>query len=447
MDRRQFLALGATAGLGAVAGCTFEQASESPGGRGPEIALETVVEDASFPVDMAFLPDGNRLVVQRSGQVMRHTDAGLESEPFLDLRDQMAEIKGERGLVGFALHPDFAENRRFYVRYSAPLRESMPADYSHTAALAEFRATADLTGVLADSERLVFEIPEPGENHNAGDLAFGPDGYLYAALGDGQRTNFAEENDLWWFDQGANAQNITDNRLGGILRLDIDTTTDDHAYGIPPDNPLVGERGRDEYFAWGLRNPYRISFDDGRLFVGDVGEHIRESVYLVERGENYGWPVVEGSSCPATTSIGHAVTENPLNVLNPKTWVAQTNRISPVKVCPTPDNTDGEFPEPLVEYNRPGARAVTGGYVYRGEAIPELQGKYIFGDFIAPIPLWALDNPGEGERPQQISELVVSGTDSGRIPKDSLLSFARDPQGELYVLLGSGRIDRLTSPA
>jgi glucose/arabinose dehydrogenase len=452
MERRRFLALGAAVGTGGLAGCAFRESTESQIGEGPEIVLEPLVEGVTFPVELSFLPNGERLVVERFGVIMRHTDEGLAKRPFLDLREQMAEVEQEKGLLGLALHPNFAENRKLYVRYSAPLREGMPEGYSHTGVLSEFRATSDLTGVEPDSERLLLELPEPGGQHNAGDLSFGPDGYLYASLGDGQRTNLEREveDSSWWYDQGQAAQNTEDNLLGGILRIDVDATEGDRPYGIPSDNPLVGEAGRDEYFAWGLRNPYRISFDDGDLYVGDVGEHIRESVYIVENGDNCGWPILEGSSCSASTSIGHAVSENPAKAFNPKTWLAQTNRISPIKVCPPSSKSSGRFADPIAEYQRSGSRSVTGGVVYRGDDVPELQGQYIFGDFIIPAPIFALDSPGEGERPQPFAELQVSHTDSGRL-QSGLLGFARDDDGEVYVLTtgfneGSGMVRRITTP-
>jgi glucose/arabinose dehydrogenase len=451
MRRRRFLALGGTVGAAGLAGCTIEAATESSRDQGPTITLEPVVEGLTFPTAMAFLPNGDRIVGERFGLLRRHTDDGLVQQPFLDLRDQLDGTDGEKGLLGMALHPEFADNRRFYLRYSAPPRGWMDDGISHTAVLSEFEAGADLTGVVPDSERVVLEVPEPGAQHNAGDLAFGPDGYLYASLGDGRRTDLGEdgegEDTFWWYDQGTAAQNTEDNLLGGILRIDPDSPTEDREYGIPPDNPLTGEPGRNEYYAWGLRNPYRISFDGDDLYVGDVGEHIRESAYLVEPGDNCGWPILEGSSCSPPAPLGQSLADNPLNVFNPKTWQTQVNRISPYKMCPTPDGSTREFRNPIVEYLRPGSRAVTGGFVYRGDQIPELQGRYVFGDFIPPAPLFTTLRPDDGSRPWPLRELVVDGTDSGRLG-DLLISFAQDPEGEVYVLTsggseGTGQVRRL----
>jgi glucose/arabinose dehydrogenase len=448
MDRRQFLAVGGAAGLSGLAGCAFRQSTESDVLDGMEISLAVEIEGLSFPTTIAVLPNGDWLVGERFGQVLLFSDDGPQEAPFLDVTEQLAELGAERGLLGLALHPDFPETSTCYVRYSGKLTDDLSAEeYTHRELLSEFEVTADMTGVVPDSERILLEIPEPGRVHNAGDLAFGPDGYLYVPLGDGQRTNFTPSEKLWWYDQGKSAQDTENNLLGGILRIDVDDSSGDRPYGIPSSNPLVGEAGRDEYFAWGLRNPYRISFDDGRLFVGDVGEHIRESIYLVERGDNCGWPILEGSSCPAGTSIGHKINENPVNILNPKTWLAQTNRISPVKVCPTSERTGDSFTDPIAEYQRTGMRAVTGGYVYRGDESSDLAGQYIFGDFAPPAPLFAMDPDSDAESPQDVTELVVSSTDHGRLDAN-LISFARDPAGEVYALTtelseGTGKIHRI----
>jgi glucose/arabinose dehydrogenase len=448
LSRRQFLATGIAAGAASVAGCTLGTSTESSRTEGPEIGLEAEVSGLTFPTGMAFLPNGDSLLIERTGQVLRQTGDGLADGVFLDVSDQMSEVADEKGLIGLAIHPDFSDNRRFYLRYSGALPESLSDEgLSHIAVLSEFQATEDLGGVVPDSQRRILEVPEPGSVHNAGAITFGPDGYLYVALGDGQRTSFGDEGTSWWHDQGQAAQNTTDNLLGGILRIDVDERAGERAYGVPPDNPLVGETGRDEYYAWGLRNPYRMSFDGEDLYVADVGEHIRESVYIIEKGANHGWPIVEGSSCAPSTSIGHAVADNPLNVFNPKTWQSLTNRISPVKVCP--GDTDGGLNDPIIEYNRSGSRAVTGGYVYRGEDVPALQGQYVFGDFAAPSPIFATERPDNGGKPWPMSELVVSGTESGRL-SEALLALARDPQGEIYVLTsaftqGSGRVRRIVA--
>lgn len=448
MKRRDILRVGAAVGAASLAGCSLKQNRESDRPDGMAIALEPVVSGVTFPTNMVFLPNGERLLTERSGQVIRHTDDGLVGEPVLDLTDQMSTVEEEKGLVGMERHPNFADNRKLYLRYSGALPDTMSDDeFSHIAVLSEFEMTPDMTGIVPESERRILEVPEPGPVHNAGALAFGPDGYLYVALGDGRRTDLGESGWSWWYEQGQTAQNLTDNLLGGVLRIDVDNPSGDKEYSVPEDNPLVGKEGRDEYYAWGLRNPYRMSFDGETLFIGNVGETVRESIYITEKGANHGWPVLEGSSCTPTTALGHSIAENPLNVFNPKTWQALTNRISPVGVCP--ENADGEFTTPVAEYRRPGSRSVTGGYVYRGDAAPELRGRYICGDFIPPSPIYSMDVPDSLESTQDLVEHDVAGTESGRLNK-SILSFARDPAGEVYVLTtgyaeGAGEISRITS--
>lgn len=415
------------------------------------MALEPVIEGLNFPTAMTWLPSGDRLVCERAGQIRRHTDDGLVDVPFLDVSDVLAPLGEEKGLLGIELHPSFPDPPRMFVRYSATTAAAGIDDsFSHSERLSEFEVTSVMDGVVPDSERVILDAPEPGSVHNAGDLAFGPDGYLYVPLGDGQRTNIEGVSWSWWYDQGEAAQQTEENLLGGILRIDVDERDGDRGYGIPDDNPLVGKSGRDEYYAWGLRNPYRISFDGDKLFIGDVGEHIRESVYIGEVGANYGWPILEGSSCPAATSIGHKIAENPLNVFNPKSWLAQTNRISPVKICPTPSSLDDSFPDPIVEYQRPGSRAVTGGYVYRGDAMPDLRGRYLFGDFIPPAPLFSVDDPEAGVKSESVTEYSFTHTDNGRL-NEAIGAFARDPDGEVYLLTtrfgeGSGAVRRLVEP-
>ncbi len=446
MHRRQFLGLGAALGTSLLAGCTLGTFEESDRRSGATVSLEPVLSGLTFPTDMAFLRGGGSLVAERDGQVLRATEDDRVEGPILDLSDRLAGTQGEQGLLGLACHPSFADNRKFYVRYSGRAAEEA---LSHTEVLAAFEAEGDLRGVVPGSERRILEVPQPGPNHNAGGIAFGPDGYLYVAFGDGQRQP-EDRGWSWWHDQGETAQNTMDNLLGGILRIDVDTADGDRPYGIPPDNPLVDRPGRDEYYAWGLRNPYRISFDGTDLFVADVGEHVREAVYRTEKGANHGWPILEGSSCAPSTAVGHTVQARPLQALNPKTWQALTNRISPIGVCPTPPGADTSYQEPLIAYHRPGARAITGGFVYRGDAISALHGLYIFGDFIAPSPLFAVDPAVDGPRPRTMAELEVLGTADGRL-EDALVSFGRDGNGEIYVLTtsfaeGGGRIRRLAPP-
>jgi len=296
-----------------------------------------------------------RFIVDQTGYIYVHDDDGLQEEPFLDVSDQLVEFQDfdERGLLGLAFHPEFEENGRFFVRYSSPPREGTPRSTITRSSSQEFR-TADEEHSTADpdSERTLLEIPEPQFNHNSGPIAFGPDGYLYVATGDGGGANDTGTGHVEdWYDEneGGNGQDTAENLLGGILRLDVDVDGetsetsedggdaegDERAYGIPDDNPLVDMDGhRDEtYYAWGMRNPWGgMSFTgDGEFLMADVGQNRFESVNHVQRGGNYSWNVKEGTHCFST--------ETPSE---------------PAEDCPesTPEDVRGgeELLDPVIEY-------------------------------------------------------------------------------------------------
>ncbi|MFB6352911.1 MAG: sorbosone dehydrogenase family protein, partial [Halobacteriales archaeon] len=323
---------------------------------------------------------------------------------------------GEKGLLGIALHPDFAANRRLFLRYSAPRRPGTPENYSHTFVLSEFAATADGRRIRRESERPLLEIPEPQANHNAGDLAFGPDGHLFVPVGDGgaagdQGPGHADD----WYDAvpGGNGQDVTENRLGSVLRIDVDESTGDRGYGVPDDNPLVGRPGYDELYAWGLRNPWRLSFDGEDGYVADVGQNRYEEVDRLEKGGNYGWNVKEGTHCYAAGS------------------------------CPdrTPEAVRGGEPllDPVIEYAHGGSPvggvSVIGGHVYRGDALPGLAGTYVFGDLAANGRLFAA-TPRDTDGQWPVRVLEVADADADKLGR--LYSFGRDADGEVYAL-GSGQ--------
>jgi glucose/arabinose dehydrogenase len=422
MDRRHFLTAvsGTVVGL---AGCSSGRDSEtgsiaSPTDSGslPQaIGLDPIATGLTGPLDVGFAPDvDRRYIAQQEGTVRVHEETVREA-PLLDLRDTV--VTGfEQGLLGIALHPDFETNRRLFVRYSAPRRDGTPSEYSHTFVLSEFQVTADGRGVRPDSERTVLEIPQPQANHNAGSIAFGPDGYLYIGVGDGgaggdQGTGHAED----WYDAvgGGNGQDVTANRLGSILRIDVDNRDDGLGYAVPDDNPLVGRAGYDEQYAWGFRNPWRLAFDGDDLYAGDVGQNAYEEIDLVERGGNYGWNVREGRHCYQASS------------------------------CPdtTPDDVRGgeQLREPVIEYPHSGdpvsGISVITGNVYRGSSIPELAGAYVFGDFRAGGELFVAERTGD-----QWPTRVLSIADSDATALNRLRSIRRDDEGELYVL-GVGAID------
>jgi len=372
------------------------------------VGLETLASGFRAPLDVAFAPDADRrYVADQSGRVLVHEADGLRDDPFLDLRDAL-EFGGEKGLLGIALHPNFGENRRVFVRYSAPSRPGTPAEFSHTFVLAEFEATADGRRAKRETERTVLEIPEPQSNHNAGDVAFGPDGHLYVAVGDGgaggdRGSGHVDD----WYDAvpGGNGQDVTENLLGSVLRIDVDGEREGRGYAVPDDNPLVGREGRDEHYAWGFRNPWKISFDGEDLYVADVGQNRYEEVNLVERGGNYGWNVKEATHCYGADRCPDA----------------------------TPESVRGGEPlrDPVIEYPHSGGEvsgvSVIGGHVYRGSALPGLEGTYVFADLSSDGRLFAATPDGDGLWP--VRTLDVTG---GRL--DRVLAFGRDADGELYVL-------------
>ena len=436
VSRRRLLRTAAAGAVGAVAGAaggggsvTTASAAAQDGGpvpEGPTIALDTVAEGFEQPVDFA-TPSGDdrQFVVDRPGQVYVVNADGRREEPFIDVSGRMTPVEGEQGLLGLAFHPEFGSNGRFYLRYSAPSTDETPDSYSHTAVLAEFRANDDRTAGQLDTERRLLEVPEPQSNHNAGALGFGPDGYLYVPFGDGGRaddvgTGHAAD---WYANNGGNGQDVRETLLGSVLRIDVDSEEDGNPYAIPDGNPLVGEPGLNEQFAWGFRNPWRMSFSDGTLFVVDVGESNYEEVNIVEKGENYGWNVREGNHCYNTGSPA-----------------------DPPTVCPerTPPDVRGGEPlvDPIVEYphvyegNDVGL-AVIGGHVYDGDAIPALQGRYVFGDYSesgGPCgSLFAAIPPVDDDGTWSLEELRVAGGPEGSLDA-YLLGVGQDAAGECYAL-------------
>ena len=418
---------------------------------GPTVGLEPVASDMTQPVAMVFPRDDPsvRLIADKFGVVYRHDTDGLQKEPFLDVSDQLAELGSwEMGFLGLALHPEFESNGKCYARYSAPLSSDAPDDYSHTFIVSEFIASEDRRRVNPASERVLLSLPEPGTNHNAGAITFGPDGYLYVALGDGNSgddgAGRGHASDWYVLNRGGNGQDIEENLHGSILRIDVDHREDGKPYAVPDDNPLVGTDGLDEHWAWGLRNPYQMSFGpDGRLFVGDVGSSKFEEINVVERGGNYGWNVREGTLCISNRYASYAIGKLP-GVKN--NWIA----------CPSATSDGDTLIDPVVSYphQRDGetfGAAVIGGYVFENDTIPALQGKYVFGDLLGSGRAGRLfaTSPSD-ERPWTMVELQP--TVGGEPFQKFILSFARDPYGELYVLTtrlerGSGTVYRLVSPS
>ena len=348
--------------------------------------LQNAFPNLSFsrPVDFQSTNDSsNRIFVVKQGGIIRVFDNNENvetSEVFLDISALINTTANEQGLLGLAFHPDFDSNGYFYVNYTPSTTLSLTS---------RFQASSSNPQVAdPNSELVLLEIPQPFTNHNGGQLAFGPDGYLYIASGDGGSGG----------DPGNNAQNRS-NLLGNILRIDVDGTSNGLNYAIPMSNPFVGETNiREEIFAYGFRNPWRMSFDSqtGNLWSGDVGQDEREEINLVTIGGNYGWRLFEGNFCFSGD-------------------------------C---DNTG--LISPVFEYEHNGNdQSITGGHVYRGGLTPSLAGNYIYADFIDGR-IWALD--ASSSNPEGV--LLLNSN-------INISSFGVDAENELYICAFDGSIYRL----
>lgn len=360
---------------------------------GPELGLALVAQGLNRPLFAAAAPGqpGRVYIVEQGGRIRIAEGGGVRAEHFLDIAPLVGSTLGERGLLGLAFHPAYEANGRFYVYYTNTEGAAVLALYCRFAD-DEYRADPATATVL-------LTIPQPFNNHNGGMLAFGPDGYLYVASGDGGSGN----------DPRDNGQSL-DTLLGKILRIDVDGAA---PYAVPPDNPFVGVAGvLPEIWAYGLRNPWRMSFDreTGDLWIADVGQNALEEINFQPAespgGENYGWRNREGSICrPGETQ------------------------------CALPGAVD-----PIYEYSREGSQSITGGYVYRGAVIPDLAGTYFFADFISG-EVFSLVRDGD-------SVAVANETaalNSGAITITRLASFGEDSEGELLLVdYGAGAVYRLT---
>lgn len=422
------------------------------------IAVNLVAQGLASPITIVSAHDrtGRLFIVDQTGTIHILTKEGvLLPTPFLDVRTKIVTLRtnfDERGLLGLAFHPDYEENGRFFVYYSAPLQPGAPAGFDHTARIAEYHVSGNPNVADPASERIILEIHKPQFNHNGGTLAFGNDDLLYISIGDGGGANDVGLGHVedWYADNGGgNGQDTEQNLLGNILRIDIDHGS---PYGIPSDNPFVGRPGRDEIFAYGLRNPYRMSFDmkgGHRLFAGDAGQGLWEEVSIIERGGNYGWNVLEGTHC----------------------FDAENNRVSPPD-CPRAEQAPSPHAgtplrNPIIEYANSANRSapaetrlgvtVIGGHVYRGDRIKRLDERYVFGDFsrtFFPPNGSLLSASGDGDRLWTIRELTVTNRPGGRLGH-YVLGFGQDDRGEIYVgvrdVLGptgtTGKVYKLTPAA
>ncbi len=358
-----------------------------------DIGIELVEVAGNFeaPILLTHAGDGSgvRYVMEQGGRVHTLDGDGTTGEaPFLDLTDRVRS-GGEQGLLGLAFHPDYAENGRVFVNYT---------DHEGNTVISEV-ARGEPGAANPDTERVLLQIQQPFPNHNGGMVAFGPDGYLYIATGDGGSAG----------DPQNNGQR-TDTLLGKLLRIDVDGG---EPYAIPADTPFAdGGDGLPEIWALGLRNPWRFSFDQdtGDLYVGDVGQGGLEEVDFAPAadpgGRNYGWRLMEGDACFEPRDCD------------------PTGLVLPISTYPT----------------RTGC-AVTGGYVYRGATHPALNGVYLFADFCSGL-VWALlaedASADGGEAAVDFRQVLESGL--------SIASFGEDESGELYVVdRGGGSVYRVTA--
>jgi len=371
-----------------------------------DVTVEQAFPQLRFvrPVVLTHPGDGTNRVVVASQlgeiRIFLNDQAVKKSSVFLDLRDRVVykDKQNEEGLLGLAFHPMYRENGQFFVYYTT-------TDAPHTSVVSRFRVSPDDPNRAdAKSEEEILRVKQPFWNHNGGTIAFGPDGYLYIALGDGGSGN----------DPLMNGQNLN-TLLGAILRVDVDGTTpkdpeDDSsvplAYAIPADNPFAGFPGmaRPEIWAYGLRNVWRMSFDrqTGQLWAADVGQNLWEEINLIRRGGNYGWNLREAK-----------------------------HKFGPGGSGPREDLID-----PIFEYHHKVGKSITGGHVYRGQRLPQLAGKYIYADYVTG-KLWALAYDAKAGR--------VAGNHpipGGKMP---VLSFGEDEPGEVYFCTDDGKIHRFSA--
>jgi len=336
-------------------------------------------------VDLQSVPgDTNRLfIVEKAGIIRVFRDGALLPRPFLDISARVS-TGTEQGLLGLAFHPQFTTNRRFYVDYT---------DRSGDTRVVEFLADAGLDSASATEREILF-VAQPASNHNGGQIAFGPDGYLYVALGDGGGGG----------DTYHNGQNLG-SLLAKLLRLNVDAGS---PYSIPPDNPFVGRTGaKEETWDYGLRNPWRFSFDrlNGDIYIGDVGQNLYEEVdYEPHRagGKNYGWSIMEGLHCYNSSMCNRA-----------------------------------GLTLPVAEYSHQDGCSITGGYIYRGSEIPELNGVYFYGDYCTGIVRSFKIDQGKAVNAQDWTSTLRTQS-GGRM--EQLSSFGQDARGELYMVLLTGEV-------
>jgi glucose/arabinose dehydrogenase len=359
--------------------------SDQPPADTSALVLEQVAKGLAFPLYLTAPPGDDRLfIVEKGGRIRIVENGTLRPDPFLDI-SSLVSGGSEQGLLGLAFHPDYESNGRFFVDYT---------DRGGDTRIVQYHVGSDANAADPASAHMLLTVHQPYSNHNGGQLAFGPDGYLYVGMGDGGSGG----------DPQGHGQNAGD-LLGSLLRLDVSADT---GYAIPPDNPWVDSAGaRGEVWSIGLRNPWRFSFDrsNGDLYIADVGQNEIEEVDVSPRasgggrGANYGWNIMEGNSCFSSGSCDRS-----------------------------------GLVLPATQYTHADGCSVSGGYVYRGDAIPSLQGTYFYADFCSG---WVR------------SFRYVNGTATEQrswpslAPGGNVPSFGEDANGELYVMSANGGVYRV----
>jgi glucose/arabinose dehydrogenase len=363
-----------------------------------KLRIERIFEKVSFnrPVAMLQAPgnDQDFYVVEQGGRVLRVLSAlggAYAVSVFVDIQDRVDAGPNEAGLLGMAFAPDFQQTGDVYLSYT---RSGSRFGSPLVSVISRFKSKDKGYTLDRYSEQVILSVDQPYSNHNGGNIAFGPDGYLYIGFGDGGAEG----------DPDGNGQN-KETLLGALLRIDVNGKDAKRklSYKIPPDNPFVGKPGRDEIYAYGFRNPWRWSFDrvNGELWLGDVGQNNWEEIDRVEKGANYGWPLREGAHCYSG------------------------------------DCDQAGLTDPVAEYSHNNGCSVTGGYVYRGAYLMGLQGVYLFGDYCSG-KIWGLwEKDIDVYMLRNINDNLLLQT------RLNIASFAEGNQGELYVIDIKGQIYRL----
>ncbi|MDP4283623.1 MAG: PQQ-dependent sugar dehydrogenase [Bacteroidota bacterium] len=349
--------------------------------------LEEVTDSLYSPLALENAHDGSGriFIAEQAGRIMVLKDGKLLKEPFLDIQSLLVPLKNvmtDVGLLGFAFHPDYKNNGRFFVHYCAPSKKG----FNHKEVLEEFKVSANNPDKANPIGKVILEVEQPDKSHNGGNIVFDKEGYLYLGFGDGGGPGDPHGTI-------GNGQDLNQ-LLGKIIRIDVDHGK---PYSIPKDNPFVGKEGRDEIWCYGMRMPWRISFDEktGELFCGDVGESKYEEVDIIQKGKNYGWRAMEGFHPFDSTLYAKG----------------------------------GDFTPPVIEYPHPEGICIIGGYVYRGKQFPALEGKYIFGDWASKV--FYMDKNANQQWVKH--DCKFEGNTDNKF-KFKINSFGIDEAGEIYVV-------------